>query len=569
MKGGMIMKKIFINIAALVAVATTLFSCSLSEISYNEIDQNKYMNNAKEAESVLQGIYSNLAKEEMYGYYFSIYFTLPSDEAKVEGSSLANFRNVPNNSYTSTESSIEKGWQAMYRAIYSANDFIERLSIKKADFSETEVKAAEVYIAEARALRALFYFELVRWYGNVPLMTSTSQSGQHPSTFVQADPKDVYAFIEKDLTEAIKVLPYADSDDVRASSDYRFSKGAAMGLLAKVYATWAGYPLNDTSKWKKAEEVAGNLIAGGHHALLPKFRTLWENTANGIWDPAESLIEVSFYSPTITGIAANDASGRIGKWNGVTAAVGEIRNLKAAGNWKVIPMFGQTWKGNDKDLRFEMSIADYQYKAEKGKVPISDAVSYREVMTDAYTASSNQRKAFCSALTPAKWDTEVYTKPGSELSNTDYSNVNWYILRYADVLLLYAEAANEVGGPTSDAIAAVNMVRRRGFGLPVDEASAAADLPEGLTKESFREVIHNERAWELAFEGHRRQDLTRWGIYCRTVLDTYRKYADWFEDGPTYFKAGEYTIVGKNELLPIPQHELDLCPKFKQNPKWE
>lgn len=111
---------------------------------------------------------------------------------------------------------------------------------------------ATIYIAEARALRALYYFELVRRWGNIPLMTSTAMSNQHPSTFVQADPVDVYKFIEDDLLYACDILPYATDKDYRSNKDYRFSKGAALGLLTKVYATWAGYPIQDTSKWEAA-----------------------------------------------------------------------------------------------------------------------------------------------------------------------------------------------------------------------------------------------------------------------------------------------------------------------------
>ena len=98
------------------------------------------------------------------------------------------------------------------------------------------------------------------------------------------------------------------------------------------------------------------------------------------------------------------------------------------------------------------------------------------------------------------------------------TNINWYLLRYADVLLLYAEALNEVNmGPTLEAYDAVNMVRRRAFGLDYTVASDAADLEMGLSYKDFQEAIRDERAWELAGEAHRRQDLVRWGIYADTV----------------------------------------------------
>lgn len=89
-----------------------------------------------------------------------------------------------------------------------------------------------MYLAEARALRALYYFELVRWYGNIALITNTSESSKNPSEFVQADPRDVYKFIEEDLKFAIENLPFESDDTLRANTRFRFSKGGALGLLS-------------------------------------------------------------------------------------------------------------------------------------------------------------------------------------------------------------------------------------------------------------------------------------------------------------------------------------------------
>ena len=137
------------------------------------------------------------------------------------------------------------------------------------------------------------------------------------------------------------------------------------------------------------------------------------------------------------------------------------------------------------------------------------------------------------------------------------------------MLLLYAEALNEVHqGPTYEAYEAVNMVRRRGYGLDIATASATADLESGLSYKEFRQAVRNERSWELAFEGHRRQDLIRWGIYYDTVSETYQHLTTWSDTAPNYYLAGIYTQKNKHELLPIPQREMDLCTQFKQNPGW-
>ncbi len=557
------------------AAAVMMASCSLDEKNFTEKNQDLYINNATEANTVLMGVYRNMVLDGMYGYHLSLYFTLPSDEAKVEGNSTDNFRNVPNNNYTSTENEVEETWAALYQSIYYANDFIERLAARVQTFPESQRDLAAVYMAEARALRAMFYFELVRWYGNVVLMTSTEQSQQDPTTFTQAAPVEVYQFIEKELLYAVDNLPYANDDAYRTDNAFRFSKGAALGLLTKVYATWAGAPLNDESKWEAAAKTAKTLIQSGNHGLLEDFNQLWVNSSSSAWDPTESLIEVSFYSPVMTGTNANDPSGRIGKWNGVSAAENTLSTGRCSANWKVVPTFAMNWwksmTSGQVDKRFDISIADHKYTA---KVPagiqildgqlkggtFQDAINAEEKNLDKY------RKPFNNDLYPGKWDMGKYTSD-NQVTDANKSNINWYILRYADVLLLYAEALNEwQQGPTNDAYAAINMVRRRAYGFPLSGTSKA-DLATGLSYEAFRQAVREERAYELAFEGHRRQDLIRWGIFYETIRGTYSDLSSWHEMAPDYYRAVDFTIKGKNELLPIPQRDVDIS-GFRQNPGW-
>ena len=310
-------------------------SCSdlLDEESYSETGKDNYLNNAKEAETVLQGVYKNLANEYTYSYHLSLLFTISTDIAQCEGSSTTSFREIPTNSHNASTSQISRTWQKLYSAIYDANDFIETVSGRMDNWGSSDRELATIYLGEARALRALFYFELVRWYGNVVLMTSTADSRRKDETFEQTAAKDVYAYIEEDLKYAAEVLPWAVDDTRRTTNAYRFSKGAALGLLAKVYCTWAGYPVRDESKWAEAEKAARRVVESGKHRLISDYETVWKNTCNGIWDAGESLIEVSFYSPT--GLDSDNTAGRIGKWNGVSATTVEGERGRNAANWKV------------------------------------------------------------------------------------------------------------------------------------------------------------------------------------------------------------------------------------------
>ena len=564
------MKKIlyYIFITAMLFLAT---ACSdfLNEESKQDIDKSKYMLDAKQAETVLLGVYRNMVNDETYGFNLSILFTMGTDISQVEGNSNENFRIIPTNSFTANQKEIQDTWSGLYTGIFYANDFLEGIEEKIQNYSSEDKKLANIYIAEARGLRALYYFELVRRYGNIALMKNTAMSYQLPATFVQEDPVEVYKFIEEDLIFAVENLPYSLGDtDKRGDNSFRFSKGAAQGLLAKVYATWAGAPINDVSKWEEAAKTAQVLINSNKHSLLADYEQLWRNSGAGVWNGNESLIEVSFYSPT--GSMGSDPIGRIGKWNGVRTSSIPGERGRNAGNVKVVHTFVLDWREHVGDLRQELSVANYNYNP--GKELYVQTQSSTEESAREDDADPTKRQRYKQNYTPAKWDVEKYVPESNRIMSNDKSNVNWYVLRYADVLLIYAEAMNEwKKTPTADAYAAINMVRRRGYGLPVNGSSNQADLPTGLSYEDFRDAVRKERAYELAFEGHRKLDLIRWGIYYETVVETAIKLGTWWDEGgsPNYAVATPgWTTKGKHDLFPIPQRDMDIMSNFVQNPNW-
>ena len=544
------MKKTLIYLLPVLCLVFGACSDLLDEQNFTEVGKDNYVNDATEAETVLMGIYKDMANEYMYSYHLSLLFTISSDIAQCEGNSTSSFREIPTNSHNASTTQIANTWRQLYTSIYHANHFIETVSERIDGWNSSNRELATIYLGEARALRALFYFELVRWYGNVVLMKSTDDSRRVASEFEQADPRDVYAFIEEDLKYAAEVLPWAVDDTKRSSNAYRFSKGAALGLLAKVYCTWAGYPLYDTSKWTEAATAARRVVESGKHRLIPNYETVWTNTCNGIWDAGESLIEVSFYSAT--GLDSDNTAGRIGKWNGVIADAVEGERGRNAGNWKVVYTFTREWEQHN-DPRMAISIADYKYDSSKG----SDPVTYISTVTNPTEENLNKQRQL---FTPGKWDTEKYVNSANYMINNDKSNINWYVLRYSDVLLLFAEALNESGGSIVDAVDAVNAVRRRGFG------DTQHDLSYGLSRDALREAIRKERAYELCFEGHRKQDLIRWSIYYDTVIATAQELVDWYSNAN--YAVARYIIKGRHELMPIPQRDLDVMPKCHQNSGW-
>ncbi len=588
-------------------------SCSLDEGMYTNVYKDGYIKDAKSARNVLFGLYRNLGNQELYGFRLSIVYDLPTDIAKVNGTTLDNNRDICNNAHTAANSWVQNTWRYLYNTIYNANDFIERAeaAVKDGVIPENDLQAVNVYIAEAKVIRALMYFELVRNWKNITLIKTTAQAKQHASTFRQDDPVDVYEYIEQDLIDASEVLPWSTADNIRTDNSFMMSKASALGLLARVYVTWAGYPLNDASKWQLAKDACSQIIDSGQHDLLDDYEELWRNSCNSKWDPEESLIEVSFYSPTISSSAELNNSGVIGKWNGVYVVTNTTSLVRVDARYRATPTFASKWPDPEHDRRFGLSFADYHYEGTSVSGyyqelnSMGQMVAYINEDTDIEgikrvyrAAGQTQKNDFMFVRSPqaqmqhkfpfqdgvyvGKWDLVKYVEGGKFLSDGNYSNANWYILRYSDVLLMYAEAENELNGPTSAAYDAVNKVRRRGYGLynltetpetdgeddDVSPIVTVADLASGLSQEEFRQAVRDERAYELCFEGNRKQDLIRWGIYAETVIQTDWEYSQWVTSSADYYLAGQYTVKGKHELQPIPQRDKDLMPLYNQNPEW-
>lgn len=563
-------------------------SCSLDGKLYTTIAEDSYITDAASARNVLFGLYRNIGHQELYGMNLSLYFDLPSDIAKVDSYTLNYPRDFCSNAHSSSHSVVQGTWARLYNTIYNANDFIERVGDARDRLTDESEAVVDVYVAEARVIRALMYFELVRNWKNITLITSTSQSREHPSTYTQSKPEKVYEFIETELKEAAEVLPWSRADNVRPENSFMVSKGSALGLLARVYVTWAGKPIEDLSKWENARDVCQQIMESGMHGLVTDYESLWKNACNSEWNPLESLFEVSFYSPAISSSAVNNNLGCIGKWNGVYVVQNTTPLVRVDARYRAVPTFAAKWPDVDKDKRFALSMTDYYYEGtdklgrndestrfyeESGVEGVRKVyyVDYGMKVTfeQAKSAAATGRYKFREGLYVAKWDLTKYVKPENQISEGNYSNANWYILRYSDVLLMYAEAVNEISGPTVEAFKAVNQVRRRAFGLDINsEEPTEADLPETLSQDEFRTALRNERAYELCFEGQRKHDLIRWGVYYESVNQTGIDMLNWHSEFAPYYLASQYTKKDKNELQPIPQRELDLMPQFRQNLNW-
>jgi hypothetical protein len=393
-------------------------------------------------------------------------------------------------------------WSNAYITINRANIVLDRVPPIVMDTTERNR-----VLGEAHYLRALMYFELVRMFGDVPLMeheattVSAAQISRTPSA-------QVYSLIVSDLQTAMKDLPpsYSGPDIGRATS------GAATALLAKVYLNQKDYT--------NAAQYAGQLMASGRYSLnanwLDNFRIALEFT-----NP-ESIYEVNYGAPEQT-------AGVVGSVQTLFSLPAGFPGGDAYGLMQVNPQLIALYAAND----------------QRG-----NRATY---MTSPYTDASGRTATWGVPNGAAfhKWLDETNTKDMTARSWQQQPN-NWIIQRYADVLLIYAEAVNS-GGTASNGSAetALNQVRAR----------AGIATVSGLAASALGDSIRVERRREFAFEGQRWFDLSRWGI-----LDaTFRAKTTQMQ---TLF-PGETQIHGvPSNLYPIPNGQINNNALLTQNPGW-
>ena len=347
-------------------------------------------------------------------------------------------------------------------------------------------------VREGKFIRALLYFNLVRLYGDVPLVLHNPNSTDIDNLLTARTPAaDVYTQIIADLKDATN-LPksYAASDLGRATG------GAAHTLLAKVYLT--------TQDWPDALTQLNLVINGGYgYALFPNYYDAFQKaTKNGV----EHIFSVQFETNLGEVNSVNDLSQSFTSFNTGTFPID-------------IPVDSSLYKlFSANDTRRAVTFYSSVYNAATGQTV---------VFNNAYTPYFNKFVDY--SLTP--------------LSSQTLSGVNYPVLRYADVLLMKAEALNEINGaPTSDAYAAINQVRTR---------ANVANLTPGLNQADFRDSVFLERRKEFIQEGHRWFDLVRQGG--TALVDALHKI------------PAKSAATSKNTLFPIPLIEIQQNPKLKQN----
>lgn len=452
--------------------------CALSFIACKEdyldvqqegqIPAEKLFQTEADAVSATTYIYSFLRSWDNSAFPYQYLFGVPADDV-VKGSNPgdASFMNVYDNfSFTQSDGGVEGYWNGQWNAVARCNQVIS--NVPKITMNET-LKAR--LIAEAKFLRAYFYFNLVRIYGGVPIFDGI------PSDFNYNIPRstkeEVYAFIEKDLSAAADILPvsYGPTDLGRAT------KGAAKGLLSKVYLY--------EKKWQKAFDTSNDVINMGYD-LDPDFNHLFR-------------IAGEFGKESVFEVDCDCSAG-----NGSQYA--EVQGVRGQFGWGFFtPSQALENAFEPGDIRKELTI-----------------------LRNGETTPEGDVIAKGDPLSVDTYNQKVYVPLAQNNNACGYgSKQNIRILRFAEILLINAEAANELGN-TSVATTNLNKVRTR----------AQLANTTATTQSALRTAIWQERRVELAMEGDRFVDLVR-TVQAATVLASYG------------FTAG------KNELFPIPLNAIN------------
>ncbi|WP_443936808.1 RagB/SusD family nutrient uptake outer membrane protein [Pedobacter sp. MW01-1-1] len=484
------MKNIKTILAATLAVLVTASSCKkdfLDRAPISQMNGNNFYKTAEDMKNALAAAYGGLQYGGLYYSSMHIIGDLRSDNTEITnpnaGSDLVaidNFQNLATTSISSTT------WAGNYQAIQSVNIVIEKIEAVSMDAT---LKAR--YSAEAKFLRGLMYFNLVRIFGDVPLVTKVINNPEEGYEYGRNPSAEVYAQIITDLSEAENILPY----EFTGADIGRATKGAAQALLGKVYLTQKRWDLAATQLKKVIDNVALN-----KYQLLPTYAGVF-GIANE--NNRESIFEVQF---------KKGSSGEGSPYTNQFAPIGSGTAVVAIGN----PL-GQNIPTENMNNAYEANDA-------------RKAVSMR----NSYVLGANtvQHNYIVKYL-------------GVPAANLDSDN-NWIVLRYADVLLMYAEALNEQGyladGP---AFTYLNQIRNRA-GLGSKTSNNANLALRIVDQAAFRLAIEQERRVELAFEGHRWFDLVRTGR-AQAVM-------------------GGKGMQSHHDLFPIPQSQIDINPsKIKQN----
>ena len=606
--------KSILKLGTLALLTAALPACSFLDTDPQIIPDDGYYNSEQKLIYGLAGVYGVLNSEALYGNYYSLQIANADD--------LCYFNNYNNSesrpdryNHSAGTAAIYDTWSMLYEGIKNANRYIEAVEKTEIDPGKLSVDIG-LYIAEARFLRAYYHFLLAQAWGDVPLRVKATTSPNPNDVQMAATPQEQVLKWCADEIEATIPDLYEPIDNTPS----RVSQTVAQGILARVYLFMAGESvkqidgLDKKEMYRRAAYWANEVIASHKHDLNESYEEIFINMIRDQYDTQfhESMWEAEFLGDRTS--ATDWTNGRIGDLIGLRSQSRTTNYSEWACNYSYGYYNGsytlwQLYWENDRtadetasatviDKRLTWNLPGYNYRGMNNqkisyknkagetvtrylqqtqsmfKTPwvynnnfaMPDIEGLDQTIEDAFDPADlvYDPTVMCAVRNAGKWRREtVYEKQMSAKSL--YTTINFPILRYADVLLMYAEAINEyAGAPDDQAKEAIREIRKRA-GVKTDE-SLLGDY------RSFRDLVRNERGRELAFEGLRKWDLIRWGTFVEkmhnagTNQPTENKYRN--VSYTNYASANYANVTARHIYLPIPTKELAVNHALRQNPLW-
>lgn len=535
---------------ALSAGLLGLASCSdfLDQDSPSDMSSTTVYNSTYYTSLRVNKIYGGLGQDRTYSQDFITKANINSDIELVDGlgndAYLSNERGVCNYNFSAGWSTIADEWTAMYGIIEDANDVIEGVRTSPLfDKNNSSYEEMARYLGEALTLRAMVYFDMLRYWGDIPLKLETSNPDLSNAFMAKTDRDVIMDTLMTDLDEAINYLPWAGEDGYTTE---HVTKGYAHALLAQIAMTRAGYVIREKAKdgyetasysdavyptqrpgaaerkafYERALSHLTAVIKSGKHQLNPSFENEWYQLNQQVLDQTyqENLFEIPLkYNLT------SELGYTVGvRLNGVTTDYGYGNS---SGKVKLTAPLLYSYDSND--TRRDVTVAPYEIKEDQN-------VTRESMLSNAPFG-----------LYVGKWDprkmNSTWLDDNIKASGKHMTGINPVKMRYSNVLLFYSECMNELAGsPDASYPGDAGMTARQALALVHERAfdsehkSEAAAYVASLPSDKdgfFNEGIVQENAWEFAGEGFRKWDLIRWNLLVEKIYEFKQTYLQELADG--------------------------------------
>lgn len=535
------------NILVIGLTSLTLVSCNdfLNVESPSSYSEEFVFSQKTEINRALNGVYASILVNDLYGKAFQRTFILNNDvEMMISSTNVATHNSYARFDCDDQGSEINKYWQAAYKAIEDANRFIYNLENSPL-YNEEDTEIMQM-MGEAKCIRAMVYHDMVVMFGDIPFTFRPASQLEGDYVIPIMDRKEIQDNLINDLKAiAPKMSSSASVTVERASQEFAYA------LIARIALTAGGYslhpdknnpksygvmsrPENYQDYYRIAKEYTNLVISSGSHSIGTSYKDVFLKESNfELISKGDPIFEIPF---------AKESTGETGNIQGPTSTANEGQTLgknvwgAADGNGRLNAFYRYSFDEKDKRRDFVNGLWYYGNSA-------NNASQDSCLIRSDYTVHNN------------KWS-KLWANAGQFLNTSSGSTgINFPYMRYADVLLMNAEAINELEGPTKEAQESLRQVRSRAFD---DQGAVNTYVTNAASsKEKFLEAILNERKWEFAGENIRWRDLVRNNLYSQEVVYSFLRYLSVAMSNAGTYTGFEDDIAehdGSNYLDELPEY---------------